>query len=89
MTNPDRLRPEAELKKTIGEMLNPVKEVRMLQITQTEAWYLGEAIKGETLMCQKMAAYLNQIQDPQLRNIVTDLQRTCLKHVEILSNQVK
>ena len=24
----------------------------MLQITQTEAWYLGEAIKGETLMSE-------------------------------------
>lgn len=61
----------------------------MLQITQTEAWYLGEAIKSETLMCQKLAAYLNQVQDPQLRNIVTDLQRNCLKHVETLSGQIR
>lgn len=58
-------------------------------LTQTETWYLNEAIKGETLMCQKLAFWANQIQDPQLRSIVSRLQRTCQRHVDMLSNHVR
>ena len=36
-----------------------------MALTQTESWYLGEAIKGETLMCQKLANYLSHVQDPE------------------------
>ena len=35
-----------------------------MQLTQTEAWYLGESIKGETLMSQKLTSYREMAQDP-------------------------
>jgi hypothetical protein len=59
-----------------------------LALTQTEAWYLAESIKGETLMCQKLANYLNQVQDPELRRLVLELQRSCRQHVDMLISQV-
>jgi len=58
-------------------------------LTQTESWYLTECIKGETLMCQKLANYMKQTQDPELRDIISDLQKTCQRHVEILTNSVR
>ncbi|HHW17627.1 MAG TPA: spore coat protein [Firmicutes bacterium] len=60
-----------------------------MPLTQTETWYLSECIKGETLMCQKLASYANQVQDPQLRNLVNDLQRTCQRHVDMLTNHIR
>lgn len=59
-----------------------------MALTQTEAWYLAESIKGETLMCQKLADYLNQVQDPELRRLVLELQRSCRQHVDMLISQV-
>ncbi|MGI6163295.1 MAG: hypothetical protein ACOYEQ_05150 [Bacillota bacterium] len=59
-----------------------------MALTQTESWYLGEAIKGETLMCQKLANYLSHVQDPELRRLVIDLQRTCQQHVEMLTGHI-
>lgn len=59
-----------------------------MALTQTEAWYLAESIKGETLMCQKLANYLNQVQDPELRRLVLELQRSCRQHVDMLIRQV-
>ncbi|HAF67428.1 MAG TPA: hypothetical protein PLR82_07295 [Bacillota bacterium] len=59
-----------------------------MALTQTEAWYLAESIKGETLMCQKLANYLNQVQDPELRRLVLELQRSCRQHVDMLISQV-
>jgi len=57
-----------------------------LPLTQLETWYLNEAIKGETLLCQKLAAYANQVQDETLRGLIQNLQKTCLRHVEILAS---
>mgnify|MGYP001180885293 CR=1 FL=1 len=59
-----------------------------MALTQTEAWYLAESIKGETLKCQKLANYLNQVQDPELRRLVLELQRSCRQHVDMLISQV-
>lgn len=59
-----------------------------MALIQTEAWYLAESIKGETLMCQKLANYLNQVQDPELRRLVLELQRSCRQHVDMLISQV-
>lgn len=60
-----------------------------MPLTQTETWFLGESIKGETLMCQKLADYANQVQDPELRNIITNLQKTCQRHVDMLTNHIR
>lgn len=59
-----------------------------MALTQTESWYLAESIKGETLMCQKLANYLDQVQDPELRRIVLDLQRTCQQRVDMLTGHI-
>jgi hypothetical protein len=53
-----------------------------------ETWYLGESIKGETFLCQKLASYLDQIQDPELRALTGDFQRTCERHIDLLSRHV-
>jgi hypothetical protein len=60
-----------------------------LPLTQLETWYLNEAIKGETLLCQKLAAYANQVQDETLRGLIHNLQQTCLRHVEILASHAE
>ncbi len=59
-----------------------------MALTQTESWYLTESIKGETLMCQKLANYLEQVQDPELRRIVLDLQRTGQQRVDMLTGHI-
>ncbi|HHX10872.1 MAG TPA: hypothetical protein GX729_05860 [Firmicutes bacterium] len=59
-----------------------------MALTQTETWYLSESIKGETLMGQKLANYLNQVQDPELRKLVLELQRSCRQHVDMLMGHV-
>jgi len=59
-----------------------------LALTQTESWYLAESIKGETLMCQKLANYLNQVQDPELRKLVLEMQRSCQQHVDMLIGHI-
>jgi len=59
-----------------------------LALTQTETWYLSESIKGETLICQKLANYLNQVQDPELGKLVLELQRTCRQHVDTLIGHI-
>jgi len=60
----------------------------VLPLTQVETWYLGESIKGETFLCQKLASYLDQIQDPELRALTGDFQRTCERHIDLLSRHV-
>ncbi len=60
-----------------------------MPLTQLETWYLNESIKGETLLCQKLAAYANQVQDQSLRGLIQNLQDTCLRHVEMLAGQVR
>lgn len=61
----------------------------MLPLTQVEAWYVGECLKGETLLCQKLASYSAGIQDQELRNLMADLQRTCERHIDLLSREVE
>ncbi|HHY76475.1 MAG TPA: hypothetical protein GX500_06885 [Firmicutes bacterium] len=60
-----------------------------MQLTQTEAWYLGEAIKGETLMSRKLATYREMAQDPKLRALIENLERACERHLSLLSSHVK
>lgn len=60
-----------------------------MPLTQLETWYLNESIKGETLFCQKLASYANQVQDAKLRGLIQNLQETCLRHVETLSSHAQ
>jgi hypothetical protein len=59
-----------------------------LHLTQQESWYLNESLKGETLMCQKLSAYMSETQDPELRGIIADLHRRCVRNVEMLIDYV-
>lgn len=60
-----------------------------MPLSQTETWYLNECIKGETLLCQKLAFYANQVQDPQLRGLIGNLQMTCQRHVDMLAGHIR
>ncbi len=60
-----------------------------MPLTQLETWYLNESIKGETLFCQKLAAYESQVQDAELRGLIQNLRKTCLRHVEILASHAQ
>lgn len=61
----------------------------MLPLTQTEAWYLGESLKGEARMAQKLTAYGQMAQDPQLKALIQNLERTCERHISLLSGHVR
>jgi hypothetical protein len=61
----------------------------LLPLTQTEAWYLGESLKGETLMAQKLTSYGQMAQDPQLKALIQNLERTCERHISLLSGHVR
>jgi hypothetical protein len=39
-------------------------------------------------MCQKLANYLNQVQDPELRKLVLEMQRSCQQHVDMLIGHI-
>ncbi len=60
-----------------------------MPLTQKESWYLSECIKGETLLCQKLAVYANQVQDPHLRGLIGNLQMTCQRNVDMLVGHVR
>ena len=60
-----------------------------MPLSQLETWYLNESIKGETLLCQKLAAYANQVQDETLKGLIQNLQKTCLRHVETLASHAQ
>lgn len=61
----------------------------MLPLTQVEAWYLGECLKGETFLCRKLASYSAEVQDQELKALIGDLERTCERHIDLLSKQVE
>lgn len=60
-----------------------------MPLTQTEAWYLGESLKGEALMAKKLSGYRDNAQDPQLKTLIQGLERTCESHINVLAGHVR
>ncbi len=56
----------------------------MARLTQPELMQLREDISAEMLMVQKFATYASQTSDPQMRQLLTDIQRTHERHRDIL-----
>lgn len=61
----------------------------MPQLTQTEAWFLDECLKGEALLVKKIAANIQQVRDPQLRQVCQDALQTHQRHFQMLSSQIQ
>ena len=60
-----------------------------MALTQTEAWFLDECIKGEKIICGKLAAACTQVQDPALRQLFQDLHQVHQRHFEMLASNVR
>ncbi|KKM09356.1 hypothetical protein SY88_19120 [Clostridiales bacterium PH28_bin88] len=56
----------------------------MPNLTQAELMQLREDISAEMLMVQKFGAYANMCSDPQLKQVVTNIQRTHERHRDML-----
>ncbi|MDQ7793071.1 MAG: spore coat protein [bacterium] len=61
----------------------------MPQLTQTEVWFLDEAIKGHRLLISKLNAYAQMAADPQLRQLCQDTLQAHQRHFEMLTNQAR
>ena len=59
-----------------------------MPLTQVEAWYLGECMRGEALLYRKLASYLGQVQDEEMRALLGDIQRKCERRIDLLTRQV-
>jgi len=60
----------------------------VVNLTQTEAWFLDECIKGERLLFQKSNANSQIASDPQLRQLCQDIRQVHQRHVDILAGQI-
>ncbi|HHY39091.1 MAG TPA: spore coat protein [Clostridia bacterium] len=60
----------------------------MPNLTQTEAWFLDECLKGEKMLFRKLASSASQVSDPQLRQLCQDIQKVHQRHVDILAGQI-
>lgn len=60
-----------------------------MPLTEVETWYLGECLKGETFLYKKLAAYSGTVQDPGMKALLADLQKTCERHIDLLSKQIE
>ncbi|MEW6661537.1 MAG: spore coat protein [Bacillota bacterium] len=56
----------------------------MPNLTQAELMQLREDISAEMLMIQKFAAYANMCNDQQVKQVITNVQRTHERHRDIL-----
>lgn len=56
----------------------------MSNLTQPELMQLREDISAEMLMIQKFDAYANMCNDQQLKQVITNVQRTHERHRDIL-----
>jgi len=59
------------------------------QLTQTEVWFLDEAIKGHRLLISKLGAYIQMASDPQLRQLCQDCLQTHQRHFNMLASQIR
>ena len=61
-------------------------QVRGAQLSALEKHYIEEQLKHERLCLVKCNTFANQVQDPQLREVIQNLGQQCQQHVQTLSN---
>jgi hypothetical protein len=60
----------------------------MANLTQTEAWFLDECLKGEKLLFRKLMTSASQASDPHLRQLCQDIQRVHQRHVDVIAGHI-
>jgi|GEM_PF-1422680 gas vesicle protein len=56
------------------------------QMSQQEKLSITELLRYENLCAKKLSAYVNQVQDPQIRSALSQYQNMCQQHVNVLNN---
>lgn len=60
----------------------------MPNLSQTEAWFLDECIRGEKLVLQKISSCAQQVSDPQLRQVCQEAEQSHRRHFDMLVSQI-
>ena len=58
------------------------------QITQKEKLYLEDQLSQEQVCLSKCNQYLNQVQNPQVRNCIEDIRSSCEQKVNFISERL-
>ena len=58
-------------------------------ISQREALYLGDLLTQEAVCVEKLSVYANQVNDPQLRSLCTELVSAHLRNYDRIAQQVQ
>jgi conjugal transfer/entry exclusion protein len=56
------------------------------QMSQYEKLSISDLLKQENLCAKKLSAYVNQVQDPQIRSALSQYQNLCQQHMNMLNN---
>lgn len=56
------------------------------QMSQFEKLNITELSRQENLCVKKLSAYMNQVQDPQIRSVLGQYQNLCQQHANVLNN---
>lgn len=59
-----------------------------MSLTQPELQQLRENLSAEMLMIQKYSTYAQQVNDPQLKQVCTNILRTHERHRDMLMRQL-
>lgn len=59
------------------------------QMSQQEKLSITELLKYESLCAKKLSAYANQVQDPQLRSVLSQYQGMCQQHASVLNSMLQ
>ena len=59
------------------------------QLTQKEKLYLQDQLNQEQVCLRKCNSYMNQIQDPQVKNTVQKVQKDCEEKVNFLNTYLQ
>lgn len=58
-------------------------------MSQWEKLSITELLRHESLCAKKLSAYVNQIQDPQIRSVLSQYQNMCQQHVSTLNSMMQ
>lgn len=56
------------------------------QMSQIEKLNITELLRYESLCAKKLSAYMNQVQDPQIRSVLSQYHNLCQQHTNMLNS---
>jgi len=56
------------------------------QMSQIEKLNITELLRHESLCAKKLSAYMNQVQDPQIRSVLSQYHDLCRQHTNMLNS---